>query len=373
MIFSEGDPVPWFRCDASSEKDFNLSQAAGRIVVLFFFGSSKRADSAAALEFITRQCRNFFDDATMCFFGVGVDHQDEQSEKVKQMLPGIRYFWDFTGSISSHYGALEFAKLSGQPPVLKPYTLILDRNLRVLAQFPLKNVAEHNQQVQHFLQQYQQSVFQRELVDHAPVLVLPRVFSKDLCQRLIACYQQHGGKPSGFMSEQEGYTVARFDTSFKRRKDVDLDAFSEYRPLALETNDAIAKRLVPEVKKFFQFTVTHIERHLVACYDAEEGGFFRAHRDNTTKGTAHRRFAVTLNLNAEEYEGGDLRFAEFGAKTYRAPTGGAVVFSCSMMHEAMPVTSGTRYAFLPFLYDEAAAEIRQQNLRYLKENDDQQQ
>ena len=36
-----------------------------------------------------------------------------------------------------------------------------------------------------------------------------------------------------------------------------------------------------------------------------------------------RRFAVTINLNSEEYEGGDLMFPEFGRAVYRAPTGGA--------------------------------------------------
>jgi len=82
---------------------------------------------------------------------------------------------------------------------------------------------------------------------------------------------------------------------------------------------------------------------------------FFAHRDNTTKGAAHRRFAVTINLNAEQYEGDDLRFPEFGFRTYRAPTGRA---SCSLLHEALPVTGGKRYAFLPFLYDEAAAKVR---------------
>ena len=51
-----------------------------------------------------------------------------------------------------------------------------------------------------------------------------------------------------------------------------------------------------------------MERYIVACYDSTEGGYFRPHRDNTTKGTAHRRFAVTLNLNSDEYEGGYLRF-----------------------------------------------------------------
>ena len=55
-------------------------------------------------------------------------------------------------------------------------------------------------------------------------------------------------------------------------------------------------------------------------------------------------------------------FPEFGQRTYRAPTGGAVVFSCSLLHEATPVTSGRRYAFLPFLYDEAARKVRDANL-----------
>jgi hypothetical protein len=38
-----------------------------------------------------------------------------------------------------------------------------------------------------------------------------------------------------------------------------------------------------------------------------DGGFFRAHRDNLSPATAHRRFALTLNLN-ESYQGGQLRF-----------------------------------------------------------------
>ena len=108
-----------------------------------------------------------------------------------------------------------------------------------------------------------------------------------------------------------------------------------------------------------------MERYLVACYESEKGGFFRPHRDSTTKGTAHRRFAVTINLNAEEFEGGNLRFPEFGSATYRAPTGGAVVFSCSVLHEATPVTKGTRFAFLPFLYDDEAAKIRGENAGFL--------
>ena len=98
-----------------------------------------------------------------------------------------------------------------------------------------------------------------------------------------------------------------------------------------------------------------MERYLVACYEAG-AGHFRPHRDNTTRGTAHRRFAVTINLNAEEYEGGELRFPEFGTETYRAPTGGAIVFASSLLHEVTLVTRGRRYVFLAFFVDRPGLE-----------------
>jgi hypothetical protein len=42
-----------------------------------------------------------------------------------------------------------------------------------------------------------------------------------------------------------------------------------------------------------------------------------------------------------------------------------VVFSCSLLHEALPVTKGTRYAYLPFLYNDDDAKVRQENRKYL--------
>ena len=86
-------------------------------------------------------------------------------------------------------------------------------------------------------------------------------------------------------------------------------------------------------------------------YDSEEGGFFRPHRDNVVPDMAHRRFAMTLNLNTEDYEGGDLRFPEYGPDLYRPGTGDAVIFSCSLLHEAMDVTKGERFTLLSFILD----------------------
>lgn len=119
------------------------------------------------------------------------------------------------------------------------------------------------------------------------------------------------------------------------------------------------------IQHAFQFGRTRIERWIVACYDAERGGHFRAHRDSTIKGAAHRKFVVTVNLNAEDYEGGDLCFPELGAFICRGPTDGAVVFSCFLLHEARPGTRGRRYTSLPFLYDDDGAQVREQNLAYV--------
>jgi predicted 2-oxoglutarate/Fe(II)-dependent dioxygenase YbiX len=199
---------------------------------------------------------------------------------------------------------------------------------------------------------------------HAPVLIVPRVLEPSLCRRLIDLYNETGGAPSGVMRQFDGKTVGVLD-DFKRRRDATIHD----EGLRQELRSCIERRLLPDIRRAFQFEATRIERYIVACYDAADGGYFKAHRDNTTTATAHRRFAVSINLNAEEFEGGDLRFPEFGRKTYRPPTGGAVVFSCSLLHEATPVTKGTRYATLPFLFDEAGEKIRAANAHTLASPD----
>jgi predicted 2-oxoglutarate/Fe(II)-dependent dioxygenase YbiX len=193
------------------------------------------------------------------------------------------------------------------------------------------------------------------------VLLVPRVLEPELCKTLIDVYENGQPSASGFMRTENGKTVGKLDPNFKRRNDVTIED-SALRNVLVQR---IHARLVPEIRKSFQFSVNRIERYIVACYSAEDAGFFRAHRDNTTAATAHRRFAATINLNAEDHDGGELRFPEFGPRRYKAPTGGAIVFSCSLLHEALPVTRGLRYATLPFLYDDEAAAIRAANLHLL--------
>ena len=69
--------------------------------------------------------------------------------------------------------------------------------------------------------------------------------------------------------------------------------------------------------------------------------------ERSSPGTAERRFAVTINLN-DDYDGGGVVFPEYGPDHYRPEAGGILIFSCSLIHEALPVTRGRRFALLNF-------------------------
>lgn len=115
-----------------------------------------------------------------------------------------------------------------------------------------------------------------------------------------------------------------------------------------------------------QFAAIRIERHLVACYAAEDEARFRLHRDNATKSPTHRRFAVSIDLSGD-FDGGAVMFPECGTCGYLPAAGGAVGFSRPLLHAVTQVTRRRRYAFLPFLYDDTAAQIRQQNTQFVEE------
>jgi predicted 2-oxoglutarate/Fe(II)-dependent dioxygenase YbiX/peroxiredoxin len=343
-----GDHAPWFIVPTlSGTPRYAFSTVAGRHILMFFFGSAGFDAVAEALRLVHAH-RSLFDDENACFFGVTVDPTDEAQGRIKQQLPGIRYFLDYQREVSSLFGVV-----SGDQ--YRPHWMLIDPSLRVTARFSIGEGEKAIQALRSALNSPAEELW-------APVLRVTNVLEPALCRRLIDLYEANGGEDSGFMRDIDGKTVGIVDHSFKQRRDYMIEEEELRRSLAVRLN----RRLIPAISKAFQFEATRMERYVVACYEAS-AGHFRPHRDNTTKGTAHRKFAVTINLNAGEYEGGNLRFPEFGRRTYQAPTGGAIVFSCSLLHEATPVTSGRRYAFLPFLYDEEAARIREANNAHLGE------
>lgn len=356
VTFAPGDRPPNFVAPARHNPAFAFDSVAGRYVVLTFVGSASHPGVAEMLAALGAR-KDLFDDRHASVIALTIDRRDLDTAEPLDSPPGLHLLNDEGARIAEAYGVAS-AMPERRRATYSLTSFILDPNLRVLAVLPVGQPAQHATTLMGIIAALPNIADQAR---PAPVLVLPRVFEPELCRALIAHYERFGGEVSGFMREEGGMTVGVVDDRFKRRRDCRI----EDPALIAEIRSRLERRLVPEIRRAFNFNATRLERYIVAAYDAEEGGFFRAHRDNTTRGTAHRRFAVTINLNAHAYDGGDLSFPEFGPQTYRAPTGGACVFSCSLLHEARPVTRGRRYAFLPFLYDEAAEKLREENQRYV--------
>jgi predicted 2-oxoglutarate/Fe(II)-dependent dioxygenase YbiX/peroxiredoxin len=360
VALAPGDPAPWFHARTGSNPTYVFDTAAGRYIVLGFFGSAGDAVGRDALAAVVAE-RARFDDVRACFFGVSVDPDDEAGQRVRDSMPGLRFFLDFDGAVSRLYGSLPHdapPDASGVP--VRRFWLVLDPTLRVLANIPFQADGSDRAALFAVLDRLPDPGRFAGIELQAPVLYLSNVLEPELCGRLITLYERHGGTESGFMRDVDGKTVAMTDHAHKRRKDCVIDD----QQLIGEIQARVRRRIVPEILKVHQFQVTRMERYIVACYAAEDEAHFRAHRDNTTKGTAHRRFAVSINLNAD-FAGGEVSFPEYGPRSFKPPPGGAVVFSCSLLHAVSKVTSGRRYAFLPFLYDDAAAALRERNNAFL--------
>lgn len=337
-----GEFAPRFHAPTRSNPAYHFSTLAGRYVLLAFIPANPARRTAALAAF--DQVREHFDDDRLTAFLV--TPEAAETSALEDQTPGQRWFFDPQGAVRTLFGADDTA----------PSWFLFDPALRLLAAAPQDGFSP----LADMIRALPPPALHAGVPLVAPVAIIPRIFEPAFCRQLIDHYETQGGRLSGVMRDIDGRTVGVMD-DMKRRRDVEIVDPALRQQIA----HRLERRLTPMVRRAFQFNATRLERYLIACYDAEEGGFFKPHRDNETFGTAHRRFAVSINLNAEEHGGGDLRFPEFGPRTYRPPTGGAVVFCCSLQHEATPVTAGRRYAFLPFLYDEAGQAIRDRNLALL--------
>lgn len=185
-----------------------------------------------------------------------------------------------------------------------------------------------------------------------PVLLVPDVLGPEDCQRLIDIY----------LDEDTLYvdleSATKPDCDFKTMVPdygrVDrIDHMVRDRDTIKFVTGRLQARLLPEIMKAFHYKVTSFESLRIACYEGARQGKAHGHRDNSKPEVAHRRFAVTINLNSENFEGGGLRFPEYGPECFKPQSGTAAVFSCSMLHEALQVERGHRFALLLFLSGDA--------------------
>jgi cephalosporin hydroxylase/predicted 2-oxoglutarate/Fe(II)-dependent dioxygenase YbiX/peroxiredoxin len=337
-----GDPVPWFGAPTLDGGSFNLQVAAGRWIVLAFLGTDG-TPMHDALEALFRDVR--FNEDHVIFCGIVRAPQSALGAFAGRAGAAVSFVADPNGAISRSFGAAD-----------QPRLFVLDPMLRAIANIAWDSGGGAIKAVCDLVNSLPDVDGAAGVPLTAPVLTVPRVLDFPLCETLIRVFNEIGGEDSGFLLDVDGKTTRLIDHRLKHRSDLVV-----VHPVLREAmRSQVVRRLVPAIERFFQYKVTRLDRYIVSCYDSAVGGHFHRHRDNDNVGAQHRRFAVTINLN-KDFEGGDLVFPEFGRRAYRAPMGGAVVFSCGALHQVTPMTAGRRYAFVAFLYGEEDAALREAN------------
>jgi peroxiredoxin len=339
-----GDPVPWFGLPVLTGGSFDLQASAGRWVVLSFVGSLADPRAIAEVGELMHLSTSFSEDhlVVACVY-TGQPSQTDHLAAISSAT--LSFLADPDGAVSRSFGA------EGMPR-----TVILDSMLRSIADIAWDHPQGHANMVRNILQSLPAVDDSAGVPLFAPALMVPRVFSFDICDFLIRFYETQGAVDSGFQFDIDGKSVTLSNWRLKRRSDA-VVGVPEVRELI---RDHIVRRLIGPIEQYFQFKATRMDRYVVACYDSEVGAHFHRHRDNINAGAQHRRFALSINLN-KDFEGGDLLFPEFGRRTYRPSEGGALVFSCGALHQVTPVTKGKRYAFLAFMYGEEDVAKREAN------------
>lgn len=359
-MLAPGDPVPWFNCDSTVNPRFFFPSVADKPIAVFFFGSLSTPVMAQLWEEYLA-ARPQFGARGFRIIGVSVDPRDRQHPRLIEARQHFVTLWDMEMKVSALFGVAQRQALPGAAAAnwtYKPAVCLLDENLRVIDWIGLGDAKTHVARALARIDAMPARPAPRVVEQCAPVLQVPNVIDRQLCQQLIKTWEDEGNTESGYMErDAKGKLVGYIDHSRKRRRDHFLPQQSRlYEVLS----HAVAQRIVPMVARAYHYEITRVERFCIACYDGENGGgYFKAHRDFTGP-ESHRAFAMTINLNAEEYEGGHLVFPEFGPHLYRPGTGDAVLFSGYLMHEVQPVTRGRRFALLSFFYGEREARVRDQ-------------
>lgn len=307
--------------------------AGGQPTVLLF---CRPDDEKLAQRLFDALNKNGLD--AIAFIVIKPQASEEQSKNLLETSPPFPVFLDRQGTVRNAY------RLHADSQAV---AILLDPNLRVLDALCLEDPEVTVTALQSLLQESMSPGDTLDSTSHAPVLRIPNVLDIAMCQQLIDVWQTQGSVDTGVERTTDGRRQESISYAHKRRRDhVVMD-----QTLLRRLTSTIGCRVMPELQKAFYFKATRFEGFKIACYDAVTGGFFRPHRDNLSPATAHRRFALTVNLN-DDYEDGFLRFPEYGSHRYRPEAGGALVFSCAHLHEVTDVTKGRRFALLSFLFRE---------------------
>jgi len=331
MSLRIGDRIPNFQLPSKDglKRIFYFELNGGVIILL-----AARGPVAAINECFTElgSCMEVING-----FGGQVFAVTDHVSKIKENLSSSIIFEDKEGRLSDLLLSDSDAKCQN----LK--LLVLDPNQRVLVQFP---ISEPKQDIHASINAVKALLDAPQppattLQYGAPALLMNNLIDLDLCSRLIENWKKD--HQEGQVNDGKSNAP---DASIKKNREHVVRDPDLFREIA----STIGPRIAPELEKAFNFEQRlRFEAFTVLSYSDDREDFFAPHRDNLRQ-TQKRRFAMSLNLN-EGYEGGELWFPEYGKHKYLPAAGAGVIFSCSLLHEALPVTKGQRWVMVTFMCD----------------------
>ncbi|MEM7222582.1 MAG: 2OG-Fe(II) oxygenase [Pseudomonadota bacterium] len=347
-VAPEGALAPRFKLPDHGGQSWGLGNdaIAGRpIVLIFAAGFEQPADRDHLLAF--RALAEPFAACQATLIGITRQTTASNAERRLELDLPLRLLSDLLGEVNRVY-----RPLLADPAVAggAPFAVVLSPALRI-ARLIGPGAGD---QAAAALEEAQSIMAPRKAERvplHPPVLQIPGALSPAECRYLI---DLHGRPETPWI--EPGDPEDRFDYKLRvgdhRRADR-IDYVVNDPKINRRLDDKLSQRIAPEIEKAYQYKVNRREPYHIAHYEGRRGGFSIGHRDNPTPDLAHRRFALSINLNQGEFEGGELVFREFGEQRYQVPTGTALIFSSSLLHEVLAVTAGRRFVLLSHLFGDA--------------------
>jgi predicted 2-oxoglutarate/Fe(II)-dependent dioxygenase YbiX len=327
-----GDPLPWVDVPTTREERLPLKGLAGHAVVI----TSAGYDIAAATLTDALEKASPILGEHSAYWMVIAPTGSADTEYAALANPRARIIIDTDGAARRALGIAE--EHDGL------VTLATDPSLRVTATAHHQG-GEASTELETWLSSRLVGSGARPVDMDAPVILIPDVIEPELRDALMKAWDGGAHEASGYLRENaDGGVTHVINPNRKRRRDLFLE---DSDPLAARVHARIRARVAPWIERATHFKIGFAERYRIACYEAETAGFFAPHRD-FTESSPHRHFAMTIALN-DNYQGGALRFPEFGAREYSLLPGQAIVYAGGLLHEVTPMTQGRRFALINFL------------------------
>ncbi len=341
-----GDLAPEFILPSHQGTMVTSEYLCGKPLVIVFYGTDQRHEAIAQICSF-RDLYSQFQNLGANVISISMDSVEFRCEFAKKYKLPFFLLSDVNYEISTAFNVCEKITSNGQNGLIFYRKIfLLDANRKITKIYDQVDPHTDVLQVIEDLKKLVAKKTSHQIFMQAPVLLISDVFDAEFCQKLIHIWKTKGNFDSGFPQQPDGENTRAYQPNYSHK--IRQDHILQGEDLQ-EVLDLISTRIFPEIWKAFNYQVNRCNESRVICYDSDRGGYFRPHRDNTNPDQAHRKFALTINLNVGEYEGAYLKFPEYGLDLYQPETGGAVIFSCSLLHEVTDITAGKRFAIRAFI------------------------